>query len=249
MYERHATQQHVTERTVAPLPVRLCRQCVSALMQTLVTVLLTALLLVLLTDCSTGPTGPSPPPSRGWKLVSSPNPGLALNGLNAVTAISASDIWAVGTFSTNGSVGQTLVTHWNGTQWSVVPSPSPGSIQNVLLGVAAVSAKDLWTVGYFSNSAGGPDSFFTGSRTLIGHWNGTQWSVVPSPSVGSMVNVLNGVAIVSANDIWAVGTFADSPFTRYTPTSGHTLTLHWNGTQWSIVKSPDTRSTKNVLLG
>ena len=46
---------------------------------------------------------------------------------------------------------------------------------------------------------------FSPSQTLIEHWNGTTWSVVASPNVGTQLNGLNGVTAVSTSDIWAVG--------------------------------------------
>src|SRR5579863_7146809 len=90
----------------------------------------------------------------------------------AVAAVSANDAWAVGS-----GLG-TLIEHWNGTKWSIVTSPSPGSIGNFLNGVTAISTGDAWTVGGFSNS------HFT-SQTLTEHWNGSAWSVVKSPNVGT----------------------------------------------------------------
>ena len=51
------------------------------------------------------------------------------------------------------------------------------------------------------------------------------WTVVQSPNPLAGGNQLNGVASVSANDVWAVGV---------------ALTLHWNGKKWSVVKSPNT---------
>src|SRR5436305_126985 len=59
------------------------------------------------------------------------------------------------------------------------------------------------------------------------------WSVVPSPNVGSSTNVFQGVAAVSASDVWAVGDFVNS--------SGNdqTLTEHWNGHKWKVVPSPN----------
>src|SRR5438552_1075181 len=41
-----------------------------------------------------------------------------------------------------------------GPSWGVVTGPSPGSADNALNGVAAVSANDVWAVGYYSNTAG-----------------------------------------------------------------------------------------------
>ena len=51
------------------------------------------------------------------------------------------------------------------------------------------------------------------------------WTVVSSPSGGQ----LNGVASVSAHDVWAVGqTLAPG-----------TLAEHWGGTAWSVVPTPN----------
>ena len=51
--------------------------------------------------------------------------------------------------TSNGSIDQTLTEHWNGTAWSVVASPNLGTSDNVLYGVAAVAANDVWAVGYY----------------------------------------------------------------------------------------------------
>ena len=153
----------------------------------------------------------------------------AYKTLYGVAAVSANDIWGVGSSSLgNTSPTQTLIEHWNGTSWSIVKSPSPGTASNSLNGVAAVSTSNVWAVGTFANS-------FSSSQTLIEHWNGTKWSVVKSPNPsGSTNNTLNGIAMVSTSDIWAVGYSANS-------NTGieSTLIEHWNGTRWSIVKSPN----------
>ncbi len=38
--------------------------------------------------------------------------------------------------------------HWNGTAWSEVTSPNPGSAHNYLTGVIAVDSNNVWAVGY-----------------------------------------------------------------------------------------------------
>src|SRR5260221_12429446 len=82
--------------------------------------------------------------------------------------------------------------------WSVVPSPSPGVEGNVLPAVASVSANDVWAVGEATDATGR-------QLTLTEHWNGTAWSVVASPNVGSANNTLLAVAAVSTTEVWAVG--------------------------------------------
>ena len=164
-----------------------------------------------------------------WSVIASPNPsGSAINSLNEVAVVSTNNIWAVGSSNT---YSQTLIEHWNGTKWSLVNSPNPGQI-NLLSGIAAVSANNIWTVGQSLVSPGG--------QTLIEHWNGSQWSVVTSPNQpGSVNNFLGGIAAISTNDIWAVGGFQSSNL------AGYTLVEQWNGTQWSLVNSPNTETSSD----
>ena len=170
-----------------------------------------------------------------WSVVPSPNPTVVPNGLSAVAAVSAHDVWAVCTSGSQTSSGQTLIEHWNGTNWQIVQSPNPSSRYNTLSGVTAVSATNVWAVGFYVNT-----SLVT--QTLIEHWNGTSWSVVKSPSPAPINNELFSVAAVSANNVWAVGFSTNS-------TADHTLIEHWNGSSWSVVKSPSPGSSSDSLSG
>src|SRR5690349_12588101 len=59
--------------------------------------------------------------------VASPNG--ANNDLFATAAVSANDVWAVGvTNLTSSFVEQPLAEHWNGTSWTIVPTPSPTTV-------------------------------------------------------------------------------------------------------------------------
>ena len=166
-----------------------------------------------------------------WSVVASPDVGSGQNDLFAVEAVSANNVWAVGTFfDYNALAWLTLVEHWNGSAWSVVPSPSPSTRYNALQSIAAAGPNDVWAVGIEQTSSP------INNRTLIEHWNGTAWSVVPSPNVGGGDNYLLGVAIASPADVWAVGLH-----------DVQTLTEHWNGTAWSVVASPNTGPDANSL--
>ena len=72
------------------------------------------------------------------------------------------------------------------------PNVSPGSHSNVLSGVAVISATNAWAVGNYSNGT------INQAQALIVHWNGTAWKQQSSPSPGSAVNTLTGVAATSA---------------------------------------------------
>jgi hypothetical protein len=179
-----------------------------------------------------------------WSVVPVPAPaGSSSSQLSGISAVSPNNIWAVGSATTvvgTTVVGRTLVEHWNGTAWSIVTSRNTTN-SNLLTGVAAVAANDVWAVGYTITTDGSnqPD------KTLIEHWNGSAWSVVASPSPASN-DTLSGVAARSATDVWAVGTRQDRsgaiPIDR-------TLTEHWNGSAWSVVASPNVGANDNLLNG
>ena len=99
-----------------------------------------------------------------WTIVPSPNVpgGPEGNGLDAVSAISSNNVWAVGEYSTGGNLtNNTLVEHWNGSAWKVVASPSPESY-NTLYAVAFVPGSNhLWAVGGDDYTGGPNDSTLT----------------------------------------------------------------------------------------
>ncbi len=71
-------------------------------------------------------------------LVASPNAIPGFTGLRGVDALGPNDVWAAGS-DLNG----TLIEHWNGTSWRVMPDPGPGT----LLDIEALSPTDVWVVG------------------------------------------------------------------------------------------------------
>src|SRR2546430_71408 len=159
-----------------------------------------------------------------WQIIASPNGPRQVNELHSVSALAENDVWEVGvSYNTERTLGSTLIEHWNGSRWSVVPSPNPSSSVNMINAVAAVSANDVRAVG----PAPPPTD-----TVLILHRNGTAWSVVPNPTNGIPLANLTALAVISANDIWAVGS-------GFIGDEGATATLHWNGTAWSVIPSPN----------
>jgi hypothetical protein len=168
-----------------------------------------------------------------WHIV--PSPAVTGSYLEAISAVSPSNAWAVGDFSPGPAKSQTLIEHWNGISWSTVPSPDPSTTTQNLVSVSAVSPSDAWAVGYYSG---------TGNiQTLILHWNGSSWKQVSSPDLGGATNynVLNGVTATSSG-AWAEGYYShDSVF--------QTLIVHWNGTSWKHVASPNVGTSSSYLSG
>ena len=112
-----------------------------------------------------------------------------------------------------------------GVAWSTSFSPPPRSGYEVD-GFAARSAEDVWAVGL---RAGGRCQYLT----LTQHWDGSAWKVISSPSNTTVNSVLDGVTVAGTNQAWAVGTVG-CPADQ-----SRTLTEHWSGSAWSIVKSPN----------
>lgn len=191
--------------------------------------ILATLLLALVTSPLAQTAHAAASTCGAWSVVKSPNPGQQINILYGTATISSNNIWAVGTADQSGTAGlyQTLTQHWNGSSWSVVKSPDPGGSgnPNVLQSAAVVSSNDIWAVGNYETNGH--------YQALAEHWNGTNWSAITTPSLGYRVNnYLNGVAAISTGDVWAAGYYQSS--------SGYkTLIEQWNGTKWSVVKSPN----------
>ena len=100
--------------------------------------------------------GPLEAAASTWSIVSSPNSGTGNNYLFGVSCLTSSSCTAVGSY--NGGA-QVLIESWNGTSWSIVPSPSSGI--SSLHGVACVSSSFCTAVGGYQNN-------FTGQgQTLI----------------------------------------------------------------------------------
>jgi hypothetical protein len=140
---------------------------------------------------------------KTWSVVPSPSPGSYTNGLGGMTAVSASDVWAVGGYQNfqGNFVLRTLAEHWDGKNWKVVPTPDVSSLGNILFDVSAIGT-DVWAVGYYYNT---PE--FT--KTLVERWDGKRWSVVPSPSPSKEFNQLASMTKV-LNTMWSVGYFGTS---------------------------------------
>jgi hypothetical protein len=140
-----------------------------------------------------------------------------------VSAISASNAWAVGYWS-NSSPNGALIEHWNGKKWTslVTHAPTDGVL---LQGVDAIAPNDVWAAG-ISDGVGVVQS-------LTEHWNGHSWHVVASPNPTGNTNLI-GISGTSDSNVWAVG---------YTNSNGcdpdcGTAAFHFNGHKWTAVPSP-----------
>jgi hypothetical protein len=161
-----------------------------------------------------------------WSQASSPNPSEN-DQLLGVTAISGGDVWAVGYQYASATPNDTatLAEHFNGSSWSAVSTPNP-SAGSRLVAVTATSRTDVWAAGYSYDPSTGRQ------RTLTEHFDGSAWSVVPSPSPATQ-SVLSGISAVSSNDVTAVGAIAEPGVSAAQP-----FAMHWDGFAWTAMQIP-----------
>jgi hypothetical protein len=160
---------------------------------------------------------------RAWAIQHTLNPGGAYgSGLRGVSCTSASACTAAGSYGTSASTGVTLAERWNGTAWAIQPTPNPsGATQSQLLDVSCTSASACTATGLYNTS--------TGQVTLAERWNGTAWTIQPTPNPrGATDSELYAVSCASASACTAAGYYSTSTGTDLT------LAERWNGTAWTI---------------
>ncbi len=143
-----------------------------------------------------------------WSITPSPSPGPG-HGTEflGVSCPTTSNCVAVGYY---GAFDKPLVESWDGSTWSVVHSPNPTARDGAeLFGVSCLKSKDCVAVG----------GYYPGThseKTLVESWNGSSWSITPSPSPEGTDNAVNpipeldGVSCTKSTACVAVGHYLNS---------------------------------------
>jgi hypothetical protein len=143
----------------------------------------------------------TPPSSLEWNgatwssvAVAVPSPTLDTT-LVGVDCTTDSNCFAVGSSGTgDDGTNQALAEQWNGTSWSISPTPDgSASTHSYLSSVSCASTTDCWAVG------GGNPGF-----QMILNWNGATWSSEPLPP-SSILTSFDGITCASTTDCWIVG--------------------------------------------
>ncbi len=163
-----------------------------------------------------------------WSLQPTPNPiSNASYSLNAVWCLSAKSCNAVGRIFM-GSNEETLAESWDGTTWSIRPTPNPSAstysyLANLSCDPSGVPCKAVGT---------------SGNETLVESWDGTTWSTQTTPQpADSTQSSFSDVSCTAANACTAVGQYLDS---TAGPTGAYrTLAERWDGTNWTTQPTAD----------
>lgn len=179
-----------------------------------------------------------------WAIQATPNPPgpAAVSQLNGVSCSSATACTAVGFFQNSASTDLTLAEGWNGTAWSIQPTPDPADADSfpgsVLSAISCSSAAACMAVGNYTNTAGNV-------VTLAESWNGTAWKIETTLNPAGATNTaLAGVFCGSATDCTAVGRSFDAAGNQTA------VAESWNGAAWkSQVVAVPTGATGAELSG
>jgi K319L-like, PKD domain/Secretion system C-terminal sorting domain len=129
-------------------------------------------------------------------------------------AVSGSEVYAGGWFTTAGGVAANYFAKWNGTSWS-----ASGSGMNSGVSAIAVSGGEVYAGGNFTTAGGVAANY-------IAKWDGTSWS-----ALGSGMNSVVYAIAVSGSEVYAGGYFT---------TAGGVAAnfiAKWNGASWSALGS------------
>lgn len=190
---------------------------------------------------------PSPPliehwDGTAWTEVPSPDLGEGEGGaLNTVVAISPSDVWAAGDQDHAAGETTSLIEHWDGSAWNVVPGPAQPEHTSMSIGDLArvPGTSTLWGVGSIVSTEQ-PPAFIR--QPIAARWDGGAWHMVPV-RIPPIWGAFNAVAAAGPNDVMAVGD-------RSRPNGpGKTLSEHWDGSSWKIIPTPNPWPGDNDLLG
>ena len=154
----------------------------------------------------------------GFVQMPLPDTGPA-SELSGVDLLSPQDGWAVGDYYDAQGNDRTLAEHWNGSTWSIVPSPNVANgsqpAASFFYDLSALASNEIWAVGGYEDSS-------NVEHPLTEHWDGSAWSIIPSPTARPNDSFLNDVAVVvnqgraiSPSEALAVGSASLDPEDSY----------------------------------
>jgi hypothetical protein len=169
-----------------------------------------------------------------WRAVPTPRTG-EWTELKAVSASGPNDVWVVGGHDVRvgDAISQRAVTlHWNGSTWRQARTPLPGDPLSpfILDDVVTLSPSNAWAVGTVSDRS---------HRSVVMHWNGTAWKIVPSVNPSAQYQSFAGVTAVSPREVWAVGSYWDATAARMRP-----LVERWDGQRFHQVPTVTRRDSQ-----
>ncbi|MGA2747387.1 MAG: hypothetical protein ABSG59_01315 [Verrucomicrobiota bacterium] len=147
-----------------------------------------------------------------WSALGSGMGGVPIEGFEGphvyALAVSGTNLYAGGWFTTAGGVAANNIAVWNGSAWSALGSGVSGSTYpgyNSYVSALAVSGGILYAGGNFTNAGGVP-------ANCIAAWNGSTWSALGSgiggPSNPGQSPSVNALAADGSAHLFVGGDFS-----------------------------------------
>ena len=177
---------------------------------------------------------------RTWTIQPTPPPaGNGGAGLDSVSCMSPDSCMAVGAFAKPGlsAQSQPLAEYWNGSTWSIVPTPNPQAENgSSLVGISCTAASAC--------TAGGDYDYADIAQSIFAlRWNGTKWVMQRQPTpIGPNFNSDNAVSCTAASSCTTVGLLTNGG------NQAETLAETWNGVRWTIQHTPNPAGNNGAAL-
>ncbi len=177
----------------------------------------------------------------GWQAQQTPQAtGSIVDDLQGVSCISQSECTAVGYYiNGNGvgnSLGATLAEAWNGSAWTIQPTPNPKGLNLAdLESVSCTSATACTAVGSFDRNG-------VNDIALAEVWNGSEWTLQPTVNPKTATSLMSGVACPVQSECIAAGS-SEAKFGPSVP-----LLEVRGDTSWKQVQVPVLDGTASSIL-
>jgi hypothetical protein len=141
------------------------------------------------------------------QTLATPASGIDMS-LNAVSCTTGASCTAVGQYDAD-QVVELLAERWDGHTWAVQPTSYPAGNGNNLWpnlnGVSCNTRASCTAVGAYNSSAGLV-------VTLAEHWDGSTWTIQPTPNPSGKYKqgILDGISCPSAKNCYATGMGLDN---------------------------------------
>ncbi len=163
--------------------------------------------------------------------------GAADTALLSAACSSASNCTAVGSYLKSSYVRASLAERWDGTAWTIEPTPKPsGATASSLTAVSCPSTTSCLAIGSANGSS-------IGDVVIAERWDGTSWTVqtIPKPS-NTNDFALTGLACSGVAACTAVGA-------SYVGTFAYPLAERWDGSNWTEQSVASTGSAVSSFFG
>ncbi len=180
-----------------------------------------------------------------WSRVGTQSQNGTNGGVNAIAALSASEVYVGGYFatvadSTAASISASNIAKWNGTTSTWTPTPASSGF-NGPVSAATVVGTDLYVGGAFT-------AIGALSANRVAKWDGSVWSPLGTATQNGTGNDVRAIAALSASEVYVGGAFTTVADSTAASISANRI-AKWNAmtSTWSPLGTPPQNGTNTLV--